>query len=47
MKHLLFLFLPCFAPSLAAWAAVDGKRYVLTAGPKMGFALIEFPKNQK
>lgn len=32
---------------IAAWAAVDGKLCVLAAGPKMGFVLIEFPKNQK
>jgi hypothetical protein len=31
---------------IAAWAAVDGKLCVLAAGPKVGFALIEFPKNQ-
>jgi hypothetical protein len=30
-----------------AWAAVDGKLVILTASPKVGFALIEFPKNQK
>jgi hypothetical protein len=32
---------------IAAWAAVDGKLCILAAGPKMGFVLIEFPKNQK
>lgn len=32
---------------IAAWAAVDGKLVVLAAGPKVGLALIEFPKNQK
>jgi hypothetical protein len=32
---------------IAAWAAVDGKLCVLAAGPKVGFVLIEFPKNQK
>ena len=31
----------------AAWAAVDGKLCILAAGPKVGFALIEFPKNQE
>jgi hypothetical protein len=30
-----------------AWAAVDGKLCVLAAGPRVGFVLIEFPKNQK
>jgi hypothetical protein len=30
-----------------AWAAVNGKLVILTASPKVGFALIEFPKNQK
>jgi hypothetical protein len=32
---------------IAAWAAVDGKLCILAAGPKVGFVLIEFPKNQK
>lgn len=32
---------------IAAWAAVGGKLCVLAAGPKVGFVLIEFPKNQK
>jgi hypothetical protein len=32
---------------IAAWAPVDGKLCVLAGGPKVGFALIEFPKNQK
>jgi hypothetical protein len=32
---------------IAAWAAVDGKLCILAAGPRVGFVLIEFPKNQK
>ncbi|WP_455584473.1 DUF4623 domain-containing protein [Bacteroides sp.] len=32
---------------ITAWATVEGKLVILTAGPKAGFALIEFPKNEE
>ena len=32
---------------ITAWATVESKLVILTAGPKAGFALIEFPKNEE
>lgn len=32
---------------ITAWAVTDGRLVIFTAGPKAGFALIEFPKNEE